>query len=245
MDGPSGAQRSVSREELIARYLPLIKKVARKVANRLPQSVELDDLVSSGVPGLIDAIDKYDPQKSTNFVSYAEIRIRGAILDELRSLDWVPRSVRQKLSRLEATYTTLEQRYGRNPSDEEVSEAMGLEVEEFNDLLGKVHPITVVSFEDLGLGTERDQRDFLQCVRDESDTDPQSKVRYNRIRKTLAEAIELLPEKHRVVISLYYYEDLNLKEIGKVLGVTESRVSQLHSQAVLMLRGNLKQALFH
>jgi RNA polymerase sigma factor FliA len=238
-------ERQVTRDELITEYAPLIKKVACKIAVRLPHSVELDDLISSGVLGLMDAIDKFDPSKSTNFKTYAEIRIRGAILDELRSLDWVPRSVRQKLSRLEAAYTSLEQSFGRAPSDEEVAQSLGIDVVDLLDMLGKVHPISVVSFEDLGLGTEREQRDFLQCIRDENVADPQTRLRYSRIRKSLGEAIETLPQKQRVVISLYYLEALNLKEIGKILGVTESRVSQLHSQAVILLRTNVKQALFN
>jgi RNA polymerase sigma factor FliA len=241
----AATEQKATRDELITEFAPLIKKVACKIASRLPHSIELDDLISSGVLGLMDAIDKYDPQKSTNFKTYAEIRIRGAILDELRSLDWVPRSVRQKLSRLEAAYTNVERTSGRAPLDEEIASAMGIEVKDLFELLGKVHPISVVSFEDLGLGTEREQRDFLQCIKDENTADPQTRLRFSRIRKSLVEAIEVLPEKQRVVISLYYFEDLNLKEIGKILGVTESRVSQLHSQAVIFLRTSCKQALFN
>lgn len=230
------------RNELIERFAPLVHKVARKIAARLPQSVEIDDLIGSGVPGLIDAVDRFDPSKGASFSSYAEIRIRGAILDELRSLDWVPRSVRAKLARVEAVYAALEQDLGRSPTEEEAAVALGIDTDTLLEFLGRMHPISVVSFEDLGLGTEREQRCFLQSVRDEGEQDIQTRLRLGRLRRCLTEAIEALPEKQRIVISLYYYEDLNLKEIGKILGVTESRACQLHTQAVLTLRRSLEHS---
>ncbi len=240
-----GRLSPAARAELITRYVPLIRKVANQLAMRLPPSVEYDDLVSSGVLGLISAIDRYDPTKGTNFKSYAEIRIRGAILDELRSLDWVPRSVRQRVSKLHAVYGRLEQELGRKPTDKEVAGRLGLPLGEFYALLNRSHPMSIVSFEDLGIGGDQEQRDFLDCLKDESAVDPHVKLKLNRVRAALTHAIEQLPDRQRTVLSLYYFEDLNLREIGKILGVTESRISQIHTQAINNLRKSLKRSLLN
>ncbi len=236
---PEGA--SVTRDDLLQEYAPLVRRVAYKIAARLPHSVEVDDLISTGVLGLIDAIARFDPSKSNNFRSYAEIRIRGAILDELRNLDWVPRSVRQRATEIENTYLRLERELGRTVSDVEVAEEMGLSLDAFHALVDRVKPLTVVSFEDLNAGGPGEQRNVLACIRDEGQPDPHGQLLLERLRGGLEDGLDELPEKQRLVLSLYYFEDLNLKEIGRILGVTESRISQLHSMAVIELRAKLKR----
>lgn len=233
----------VSRDDLLAEYAPLVRRVAYKLAARLPNSVEIDDLTSSGVIGLIDAIEKFDPAKSNNFRSYAEIRIRGAILDELRHLDWVPRSVRKRAHEIEETYLRLERETDKTPTELDVAEDLGLSLEDFHALADRVKPMTIVSFEDLSLGGSSEPRNVLACMRDDSAPDPHALMVLARLRDGLTDALDELPEKQRLVLSLYYFEDLNLKEIGRILGVTESRISQVHSTAVLQLRANLQRAL--
>lgn len=230
-----------SRSELVERYADLVKMVATKIAYRLPPSVELDDLISAGIIGLLDAIDKYDPTKSNNFKRYAEIRIRGAILDELRSLDWVSRSVRRQSTKLESLNKRMAQELGRDPTEEEMASEMGLELRTYHDLLNKLKPILVVSFEDLGLNQESDRRSFEEYLRDPRAVDPYTQAYFTNLRNLLADIVDQLPEKQKIVISLYYFEEMNLKEIGRVLSVTESRVSQLHSAACRTLGTKIKR----
>jgi RNA polymerase sigma factor for flagellar operon FliA len=230
-----------SRNQLVEQYAPLVKVVASKIAQRLPPSVELDDLISAGVIGLLDSIDKYDAEKSNNFKRYAEIRIRGAILDELRSLDWVSRSVRRQVSKIGVVEKEMKQKLGRQPSESEMADELGLDTEGYRELLNKLKPVLVVSFEDLGGGGDGEKRSFDDFVKDPRAVNPHEQAYFMRLRRILAEIIEKLPEKQRIVISLYYFEDMNLKEIGKVLDVTESRVSQLHSQAVKNLNLKIKR----
>jgi len=234
----------VSRDELLEEYAPLVRRVAYKLAARLPHSVEIDDLMSSGVIGLIDAIEKFDPTKSTNFRSYAEIRIRGAILDELRHLDWVPRSVRKRANEIEQTYVRLERDSEEPVTERHVAKELGLSLTDFHALADRVKPMTIVSFEDLNLGGASEPRNVLGCMRDDNSPDPHGLMVLARLRDGLADSLDALPEKQRLVLSLYYFEDLNLKEIGRILGVTESRISQLHSMAVLQLRANLQRSVF-
>ena len=232
-----------SRNELVERYAPLVKVVASKIAQRLPPSVELDDLISAGIIGLLDAIDKYDAEKSNNFRRYAEIRVRGAILDELRSLDWVSRSVRRQASKIGTIEKSMKQKLGRQPSEEEMADELGLDTEGYRELLNKLKPVLVVSFEDLGTGGDNERRNFDDFIKDPRAISPHEQAYFTKVRRVLGEIIEKLPEKQRIVISLYYFEDMNLKEIGKVLDVTESRISQLHSQAVKNLNLKLKKRL--
>ena len=238
---PAGTD--VTRDDLLGEYGAVVRRVAYKIAARLPHSVEVDDLISTGVLGLIDAIEKFDPGKSNNFRSYAEIRIRGAIMDELRHLDWVPRSVRQRAAEIEQTFVKLERKTGKSVGEKEVAEHLGLTLDEFHALVDRVKPVTVVSFEDLELGSSNDQRSLLGCLRHDRQIDPHGRLLHVRLRGALKGCLDELPEKQRLVISLYYFEDLNRKEIGRILGVTESRISQLHSMAVLQLRGKLKSTL--
>ena len=230
-----------SRDQLILEYSPLIKYIAQKIAARLPANIELDDLMSSGVIGLMDAIEKYDANRDNKFKTYAEFRIRGAILDELRAQDWVPRSVREKAKQLERCYSKIEQIKGRHATDEEVCEELGISQAEFHDLLNQVRSVSLLSYDDLSSFSKADKRSLHGLNESNSRAPtPFNEVSVAWIKKMISEAIHDLPEKQRLVLSLYYYEDLNLKEIGRVLDVTESRVSQLHTQAILRLKAKLR-----
>lgn len=232
-----------ARERLILNYSPLVKYVAGRVSSTLPQTVETADLISYGLFGLIDAIEKYDTDRGIKFETYAIARIKGAIIDELRSMDWVPRSVRARGKELEAAYVALETRLRRAPTDAEVAEEMGLSIDEYHDILSRLSYTSVVSFEELWSGGDRDERsDGAASIPDHGAEDPVATYEAEEVKHILADVIEHLPERERVVITLYYYEGLTLKEIGKVLGVTESRVSQLHTKAVLRMRTKLHSA---
>jgi len=233
---------SAPRERVVREYAPLIKYIAQKIASRLPANIELDDLMSSGVIGLMDAIDKYDPSRDNKFKTYAEFRIRGAILDELRAQDWVPRSVREKAKLLERAYTRIEQEKGRQATDEEICQELNVSQSEFHELLNQVRSISLLSFDDISNFSKADKRTLHGLAENGSSRapNPLSEINVATIKKLISEAIHDLPEKQRLVLSLYYYEDLNLKEIGQVLDVTESRVSQLHTQAILKLKGRLR-----
>lgn len=230
------------KDKLIIEYAPLIKFVAQKIAARLPSNIELDDLISSGVIGLMDAIDKYDSSRDNKFKTYAEFRIRGAILDELRAQDWVPRSVRDKAKMLDKTIVNLEIALGRNPTDEEVAEKLTITVDELHELVNEVRPVSVVSIDEAPTFSSVDKKSILNILDGCKFNNPQSSLDIKFLKDVITKAIEELPERQRLVLSLYYYEDLNLKEIGRVLRVTESRVSQLHAQAILRLRAKLNQS---
>ncbi len=228
-------------EQIIKEYAPMVKYVANRIALRLPPHIEVDDLISVGVIGLIDAIEKYDPTRGAKFKTYAEFRVRGSILDELRSMDWVPRSVRQKASSLDSVMEKLKARLGRLPEDEEVAKEMGLSLDEFFDTLNQTQNMPILSLEDLGIAKESgEHKSLLDCLAGKGDADPQTQHRLNELKGVIAKAIDTLPEKERLMVSLYYYEELTMKEIGEVLSITESRVSQIHSKAVFRLRTKLK-----
>lgn len=232
---------NTKREQLIVEYAALIKFIAQKIAARLPSNIELDDLMSAGVIGLMDAIEKYDSSRDNKFKTYAEFRIRGAILDELRAQDWVPRSVREKAKILERCYQKIEQEKGRQATDEEAAEKLGVSQDQFHEMLHEVRSVALLSYDDLGNLSNADKRSIHGTGEMGSKvTTPFSAVGVAHLKSIVATAIEDLPEKQRLVLALYYYEDLNLKEIGRVLDVTESRVSQLHSQAILKLKARLK-----
>lgn len=233
-----------AREQLILNYSPLVKYVAGRVSANLPQNIDGGDIISYGLFGLIDAIEKFDPGRGFKFETYAIARIKGAILDELRSLDWVPRSVRSKARKIEKAYVDLENRLRRPPSDDELAEELGMTSDELADVFSKLSYATVVSFEDLWSSADRDDRgSVMTTVPDENAVDPVAVFEDEEIKDILAEAIDRLPERERTVVTLYYYEGLTLKEIGEILGVTESRVSQLHTKSVLRLRARLNASL--
>jgi RNA polymerase sigma factor FliA len=228
------------REAFIKQYAPLVKYVAGKVAVGMPHSVEFDDLVGFGVFGLLDAIDKFDPDKNVKFKTYAVTRIRGAIFDELRSIDWVPRSVRQKTREIEETIGSLEAQLGRTVSDQEIAQAMGMSEDDFTKTMLKISGTSILSLNDVWYaGDENDRISIGESIEAPSSLNPDVIVEKDEIRRVIIEAINELPEKEKKVLVLYYYEDLTLKEIGQVLSVTESRVSQLHTKAILRLRAKL------
>ncbi|MBI3090187.1 MAG: FliA/WhiG family RNA polymerase sigma factor [Candidatus Tectomicrobia bacterium] len=230
------------REELIVAYAPLIKYIAHRIASRLPAHVQLNDLINSGVIGLIEAIERFDPSRDIKFKTYAEFRIRGSILDDLRAMDWVPRSVRQKAHALETAYFHLEQSLGREPSEEELAAHLALPMDELHELLGEVHGSLLVSLEDLGKGViPGDQREPSGAAPGHDAPQPERQLDQQELQGVMAKAVDELNEKERLVITLYYYEELTMKEIGEVLGITESRVSQIHSKAMLTLRGRLRR----
>jgi len=230
------------KEELIKSYLPLVKKVVHRLSGRLPKDIDLREMLNSGIIGLVDALEKYDPRHETNFSTYAQFRIRGAILDSFRSQDWLPRSLRFKSHRIEQAYQRVEQKLGRPASDEEVAEELGVDVETLQHLLGEVGSIVMLSFEELGFGhgEERFKAEELLAGRQQ---DPLNKLLSGEKVGLIARALDRLPEKERLVISLYFYEELNLKEIGEILGVTESRASQIRSRALIRLKNYLRRAL--
>jgi len=232
-----------NKDKLVSEYSPLIKFIAQKIAVRLPSNIELDDLISAGVIGLMDAIDKYDPTRDNKFKTYAEFRVRGAILDELRSQDWVPRSVRDKAKLLDKTVIHLEAELGRVATDDEVAVALNMSLEEFHELVHQVRPVSLLSIDEAQSFSNVDKKSILNLLEGTRLNNPFVQLNMKTVKDVVTTAIEELPERQRLVLSLYYYEDLNLKEIGKILRVTESRVSQLHAQAVTHLRARLAQVL--
>ena len=227
-----------TRDEILRRHLPLVRRVVQRLAARKPPHIETDDLVSWGIVGLLDAIAKYDAKKEASFPTYAQFRIRGAILDHLRSLDWVPRSVRQKASLIEKVSHQLGGTLGRPPTEEEIAAELGVSLDAYQELLTKVGEMSLFSLEDLGFGAGEERFSF-ERVLEEGDTDPLGTLLTRERVAIVAEAIGRLPERERTVVTLYYHEELTMKEVGGVLGLTESRVSQLHSQAVLRMKGYL------
>src|SRR4051812_48021465 len=196
---------AAERDVLITETLPLIKHIAHRLATRLPNNIEIRDLINAGVIGLLDAIEKFEPERNIKFKTYAEVRIRGAILDSLRNLDWAPRSLRKKSRDLERTYADLSQKLDRPATDEEVSEAMGADLEDFHALVDQLHGLTIGSFENLSDGEDSDS--YLNYYPDDGANDPYAKFESNELTRLLIRAIEDLPEKERLVLSLYYYEE--------------------------------------
>ena len=231
---------SKTKDEIVIEYAPLVKFIAKKIASRLPSNVELDDLISCGVIGLMDAIKKFDPGRDNKFKTYAEFRIRGAMYDELRAQDWVPRSVREKAKRLERAYAKLETALGRPATDAEMCKELDCSLEEFHILINKAQVVYFLNMDDSLNFSKGDKKLLANIIEDNYSNNPLASANSQNVRDKIKEGIKLLPEKQRLVLSLYYYEDLNLKEIGKILDVTESRISQLHTQALIGLKSRLK-----
>jgi RNA polymerase sigma factor for flagellar operon FliA len=234
--------QDVGREQLILEHLPQIKYIAHRISTKLPSHVELNDLVSAGVLGLLDAVEKFDPSRGVKFKTYAELRVKGAILDSLRNLDWAPRSLRKRSKDLEKTYKELEQKLGRPATDNEVSDEIGITLDEFYELIDQIKGLNLGSFHDLApQEDDRNGEPLVKYIPDAPQMDPFFVFQKSELRDVLAVAIDTLPKKERLVVSLYYYDELTMKEIGKVLGVNESRVSQLHTKAMLRLRTKLRR----
>jgi RNA polymerase sigma factor for flagellar operon FliA len=230
------------REYFIKKYAPLVKYVAGKVAVGMPHNVEFDDLVSYGTFGLLDAIEKYDPSKEVKFKTYAMTRVRGGIFDELRNVDWIPRSIRQKAKQVEKIILELENRMGRTAEDEEIAQELDIDIDEFHELMSKISGTSLISLNDVWHGNdENEEMVFVDTLESPEALNPDTIVEREEIKNMIVECIKKLPDREKKVVVLYYYEDLTLKEIGEVLEVTESRVSQLHTKAIMRLRGRLSQ----
>jgi RNA polymerase sigma factor for flagellar operon FliA len=233
------------QEQMVLQYAPLIKYIASRLALRLPSHISIEDLTSSGIIGLIDAVQKFDPSKNINFKTYAEFRIKGAMLDELRSLDWIPRSVRKKTHLIEEAYAKLQRALGRPAEAEEVAELLGLELGEFYQLLDETKTVSVVALEEgrktAGGHAGYLDHEVLETIQDENALDSLLAVHFSGLQEIMVQAIEALPDKEKLLISLYYYEELTMREIGQIMGYTESRISQLHTQAMYRLRHKLRE----
>jgi RNA polymerase sigma factor FliA len=227
------------REELILEHLPQVKLIARRIHERLPVSVSLDDLVSTGVVGLIAAIDRYDARHDVKLKTYAEYKIRGAILDSLRGLDWAPRQQRKRAKLIEAAIAALEQEHQRMPAEEEIAARLELSIAEYQEWLSEARGLTLGSLENAG--TEEEGCDLLRYLADSDEDWPSQIVERAELERLLAEAIEKMPHLERTVLSLYYYEEMTLREIAKIVDLHESRISQLKSQAILRLRSYMQK----
>jgi RNA polymerase sigma factor for flagellar operon FliA len=227
------------RDQLITEYLPYVKRIVQRLAVHLPSTVDIDDLMNVGVIGLIQAVDRYDPRRDNKFMTYAIFRIKGAVLSELRARDFLSRSNRRKIRELESAYLRLEQKLGRTADDNEVAQEMGVDLEQVYRTK-QMSSISFISLEELGVSS-RDEKEKLLSYLVNNEDDALSITKLKELKEAMARAIKQLPEKERLVISLYYLDELTMKETGKVLGITESRVSQIHSQAILHLRTKLRK----
>jgi len=231
------AGKPSSQDEQITKYAPLVKRIAYHMMARLPASVEVDDLIQVGLIGLMDAVSRFDGTQGAQFESYATQRIRGSMLDELREADWLPRHVRQKSRQIEAAINKLEQRNGKAPTEQEISAELGMPIDQYQSMLGDVKCSQLLYYEDF---SDEDSASFLERYLADGSSDPLAVLEDEGFRDSLVAAIHNLPERERSMMGMYYEQDMNLKEIGAVLGVSESRVCQLHSQAVARLRAQLK-----
>jgi RNA polymerase sigma factor FliA len=231
------------RDRLILTYAPLVKYVAGRLGSGLPAHVDEGDLVSYGLLGLIGAIERYDPSRDIKFETYAIARIKGAIIDELRALDWVPRSVRSRAREIERAISELEAKTGVAPTDEQIAAKIGISVDELEESLADISRSSIAALDELwSVSGEGDQISLMDTIEDESGPRPEAALDQTEMREALADAIARLPEREKLVVTLYYYEELTLREIGEVLGVTESRISQLHTKAILRLKARLAGA---
>lgn len=232
------------RETLIQDFLPKIKYTARRLSMKLPPHIDVEDLISCGITGLLDAVDRFDPKKNVKFSTFAEFRIRGAMLDYLREIDWCPRSVRQKANNLQSVYTYLENTLGRPPKEEEVAQELNISIDKLRKDLTLINGISIFSIDEIEGDDEPSSfthRKMLANYLAEKKNDEEFLL---DLKEVLAEAIDELPENEKLIISLYYYEELTMKEIGTILGLTESRICQIHNQAILRLRGKTEKSLF-
>jgi len=233
------AKGTADKNSLLTVHMPLVKRLAHHMKAKLPPSVEVDDLIQAGMMGLLDAINRYEDNQGAQFETYAVLRIRGAMLDELRNNDWMPRSTRSNMRKVEQAMATLQQQLGRAPSESEVAKSLKLSLEDYQEMLGDSGGHQLVYYEDFH-DSEEGSDGFLDRYAVDDD-DPLKSLLDTDFRQAVIDAIDALPPREKMLMSLYYEEELNLKEIGAVMGVSESRVSQLHTQAVARLRANLKE----
>lgn len=233
-----------ARDQIIVTYAPLVKYVAGRMSSALPSHVDEADLMSYGLIGLINAVERFDPGRAVKFETYAVARIKGSIIDELRSLDWVPRSVRARAREIERKSAQLEAKLQRAPTDEELSTALGMELDEFQAAISQISNSSIVALDEMwSLSSGGEPLSLIDTIGDSRLSNPEDLMQVSELRETLADAIARLPEREKIVVALYYYDGLTLREIGDVLGVTESRVSQLHTKAILRLKGRLGDQL--
>lgn len=230
------AAGTLDKDQLITRYAPLVKRIAYHLMAKLPASVQVEDIIQNGMLGLLDAISRYEEGLGAQFETYAVQRIRGAMLDGLRENDWLPRSLRREMRRIETAVHTLEQQHGRQPTERELAEALGMPLAEYQKMLQEARGYQLVYFEDF---SDEEEDDFLERHLIGDGVDPLALLEDQNMRNVLIQAIDDLPDREKMVMGLYYEEDLNLREIGDVLGVSESRVCQLHSQAIARLRSRI------
>jgi len=235
----ANTKSSAYRNQLIKEYLPYVKRIVHRLALHLPATIDIDDLMNVGVIGLIQAVDRYDPERDNKFMTYAVFRIKGAVLSELRARDFLSRSNRRKIRELENAYLRLEQKLGREVEDAEIAKELGVDLEQVYRTK-QLSSISFVSFEDLGFSS-KDEKEKLMKFLINNDEDALTLTKLKELKSALAKAIEQLSEKERLVISLYYLDELTMKETGEILGITESRVSQIHSQAIIHLRAKLRK----
>ena len=233
------ARSSEERDALIIEHLPQVRLIARRIHDRLPESVALDDLISTGVVGLISAIDRFDAAHNVKLKTYAEYKIRGAILDSLRGLDWAPRQQRKRAKQIEAAIASAERRLHRSPSEEEIAAELGLKLEAYHEWLVEIRGLNLGSLENAS--SDEDSRDLLKFVSDDEEAWPSQILERSELKRLLAEAISKTPDVEKTVLSLYYHEELTLREISKILKLHESRISQLKSQAILRLRAYMEK----
>ena len=230
------AAGQINKDQLVQRFAPLVKRIAYHLMARLPSSVQVDDLVQNGMMGLLDAISRFEAGMGAQFETYAAQRVRGAMLDGLRENDWLPRSLRRDFRRIEVAISQLEQRFGRAPSEQELANSLDMSLADYQKMLQDARGHQLISFEDM---VEDDDEDFLERHLTDESSEPSKLLEDQSLRQLLAQGIELLPEREKLMMALYYEQDLNLREIGAVMNVTESRVCQLHSQAVARLRARV------
>lgn len=229
---------TVNKQQHIAEFAPLVKRIAHHMIARLPVSVEVDDLIQVGMIGLMDALDRYEEMPGAQFPTYAQQRVRGAMLDELRQMDWLPRGARRNLRQIEAAVNVLQQRLGRSPTEPEIARELGVALEDYHQMLLDARGVQLIHYEDF---LESGDEDFLERNCADSGPDPLASLLDDDLRKALIKGINKLPEREKTLMGLYYEQELNFKEIGAILGVSESRVCQIHSQAIARLRAGLKE----
>lgn len=226
---------------LVEQYIPLVGAVLHRLAMTLPEHVDQDDLKSAGLVGLLQALRNYDPACGTSFETYARVRIRGSMLDELRRMDWVPRTVHEKARRIQETISQLEQEIGGTPTEAQIAKALGVTVSEYSELLDEVRPAAFICLDAVGNSEDGDAGSLYEVVADSSEDGPVEQVSQRELRRVILERLKELPEMQRKVLALYYGEDLHLREIAEAFGLTESRICQIHSQAILSIRAYVQR----